>query len=132
VRDTIERKEFRVSKWVRLCGVGDGPADGQVCERQAEGVDICLANVGGELSALDNVCPHRRGPLGQGWVDGEMVVCPWHSWNFHARTGVAEFPEGERVKVFPVQISGEDVLVDIEGVGAEEPRTEHSVLGKEL
>jgi nitrite reductase (NADH) small subunit len=114
-----------VAQWVRLCGVKDVPAVGQVMEAQAEGVGICLANVGGELSALDNWCPHRRGPLGQGWVEGEMVVCPWHSWNFHARTGVAEFPENERVKVFPVQLAGEDVLVDIEGAGVEESSSEH-------
>ena len=114
-----------MAQWVRLCGVKDVPAVGEVIEAQAEGVGICLANVGGELSALDNLCPHRRGPLGQGWVEGEMVVCPWHSWNFHARTGVAEYPENERVKVFPVQVAGEDVLVDIEGVEVEESSSEH-------
>lgn len=121
-----------MAKWVRLCGVGDAPAAGQVCEAQAEGVDICLANVGGELSALDNWCPHRRGPLGQGWIEGEMVVCPWHSWNFHAKTGVAEFPENERIRVFPVRTVGGEVLVDIEGAGVEEPSSELLVRGEEL
>ena len=75
---------------------------------------VCLANVSGELSALDNVCPHRQGPLGQGWVEGEAVVCPWHSWAFNAKTGVAEYPEGERVGSFAVRVEGEDVLVEIE------------------
>ena len=122
-----------MAKWVRLCGVGDAPAIGEVSEHHGVGVDICLANVGGELSALDNWCPHRRGPLGQGWIEGEMVVCPWHSWNFHVKTGLAEFPENERVRVFPVHIAGGEVLVDIEGVvGAEEPRLEHYVRGEEL
>jgi nitrite reductase (NADH) small subunit len=123
---------FDVAKWVRLCGVGEAPALGQVTEAQAEGIGICLANVGGELSALDNWCPHRGGPLGQGWVEGQMVVCPWHSWNFHAKTGVAEYPENERVRVFPVRITGSEVLVDIEGSGVEEPKLEHSVLREEL
>jgi nitrite reductase (NADH) small subunit len=83
-------------------------------EAEVDGVGICLANVNGELSALDNVCPHRRGPLGQGWVEGDCVVCPWHSWTFHVKTGLAEYPAHERVDVFPVRIEGEDVLVDIE------------------
>ena len=82
-------------------------------EAEVQGVGVCLANVGGELSALDNVCPHRQGPLGQGWVEGEAVVCPWHSWAFNARTGVAEYPEGERVGSFAVRVEGEDVLVEI-------------------
>jgi len=98
-----------VAQWVRLCGVGEAPAEGQVMEAG----DVCLARVDGQLSALDNWCPHRRGPLGQGWIEGKAVVCPWHSWTFDLATGEAEFPVNERVKVFPVRIYGTDVLVDV-------------------
>ena len=87
---------------------------GRVAEAETEGVAVCLANVNGELSALDNVCPHRGGPLGQGWLEGDVVVCPWHSWSLHAKTGLAEYPEHERVEVFPLRVEGEDVLIDIE------------------
>ena len=55
-----------MAQWVRLCGLGEAPAAGKVMEAEAGGVEICLANVNGELSALDNVCPHRQGPLGAG------------------------------------------------------------------
>jgi nitrite reductase (NADH) small subunit len=103
-----------VARWVTLCRVKEAPEPGRVIEVEREGVAICLANVNGELSALDNWCPHRRGPLGQGWLEGESVVCPWHSWTFHAATGVAEYPLGEQVKVFPLSIQGDDVLVEFE------------------
>jgi nitrite reductase (NADH) small subunit len=83
-------------------------------EADVEGIGICVANVSGELSALDNWCPHRRGPLGQGWIEGEAVICPWHSWAFDAKTGVAVYPEGEKVSRFPLRVEGQDVLVDIE------------------
>jgi nitrite reductase (NADH) small subunit len=42
------------------------------------------------------------------------VVCPWHSWTFDVKTGLAEYPVHERVDVFPLRVEGEDVLVDIE------------------
>ena len=103
-----------MAQWVRLCGVNDAPAEGQVMEAEAEGIEICLANVNGELAALDNICPHRQGPLGQGWVEGSSVVCPWHSWTFHCKTGESEYPPNHRVDVIPVRIEGGDVLVDIE------------------
>ena len=67
----------------------------------------------GELCALDNWCPHRRGPLGQGWIEGNAVVCPWHSWAFDLKTGVAEYPEKERVTVFELKVEGDEVLVDV-------------------
>ena len=109
-----------MSKWLKLCNAEEAPLPGQVCEVELEGVAICLANVDEELLALDNWCPHRGGPLGQGWMEGECVVCPWHSWAFHARTGEAEFPAGERVAVFPVQRDGDDVLVRIDPAGTTE------------
>ena len=83
-------------------------------EAEARGVAVCLANVEGRLAALDNWCPHRRGPLGQGWVEGSAVVCPWHCWAFDAATGVAAPPEHASVAVFPVKIEGDDVLVELD------------------
>ena len=103
-----------MAQWVRLCGVQEAPASGQVREAEVNGVAICLANVDGELSALDNWCPHRRGPLGQGWIEGQAVICPWHSWAFDVKTGQAEHPVHERVDVFPLKVEGDDLLVDLE------------------
>ena len=112
-----------MAEWVRLCGLAETPAVGQVMEAEVGGMAVCVANVDGELSALDNVCPHRQGPLGQGWLEGRMVVCPWHSWMFHAKTGEAEFPVGERVRVFPLRVEGQDVLVEIQpGQGENQAR----------
>jgi nitrite reductase (NADH) small subunit len=102
-----------LAQWVRLCGVGEAPEPGEVMEGEAAGVAVCLANVDGRLAALDNLCPPRGGPLGGGWLEGEAVVCPWHSWAFSTTTGVAESPEQGKVAVFPVRIEGEDVLVDL-------------------
>jgi nitrite reductase (NADH) small subunit len=110
----MKTMEVIVAQWVRLCGVADAPKAGNVMEVEVDGIGVCLANVNGELSALDNICPHRQGPLGQGWIEGDAVVCPWHSWAFHVKTGQAVYPEKERVDVLPLRIEGEDVLVDIE------------------
>jgi len=82
-------------------------------EAEMNGVAVCLANVGGNLAAMDNWCPHRRGPLGQGWIEGKAVVCPWHAWAFDAETGVALPPERAKVDVFPVKIEDDAVWVDI-------------------
>ena len=102
-----------MAEWVRLCGADEAPKPGEVIEAEAAGVAVCLANVNGRLSALDNVCPHRQGPLGGGWLEGEAVVCPWHSWAFSTVTGEAEPPERARVAIFPVKIEGPDVLVNL-------------------
>jgi nitrite reductase (NADH) small subunit len=111
-----------LAKWVRLCAAGEAPQPGKVMEGEVEGVAVCLANVRGELSALDNRCPHRDGPLGQGWIEGDTVICPWHSWAFHVKTGLSEYPADEQVTVFPVRVDGNDVLVEM----TQEPGTRTS------
>jgi nitrite reductase (NADH) small subunit len=108
-----QSEESDVAQWVRLCGTQEVPAPGALMEAEAKGMMVCLANVDGKLSALDNVCPHRGGPLGGGWLEGNSVVCPWHAWAFNTDTGIAEAPEKGRVNVFPVKIEGEDVMVDL-------------------
>jgi nitrite reductase (NADH) small subunit len=74
---------------------------------------ICIANVDGEYSALDNVCPHRGGPLGQGMIEGSKIVCPWHGWAWDVKTGVAEQDSSMKVVVYPLKIEGGEVLVEI-------------------
>jgi len=74
---------------------------------------ICLANVGGELSAMDNVCLHRGGPLGQGIVTDGKIVCPWHGWQYDPRSGAATHDPAAKVKVYPVKIEGDDVLIEL-------------------
>jgi nitrite reductase (NADH) small subunit len=107
-------EENSLGEWVRLCGAAEAPKTGEVMEAETRGVPICLANVEGKLSALGNVCPHRQGPLGGGWIEEGKVLCPWHAWAFDVTTGVAAAPEKGRVDVYPVRVQGEDVLVEIE------------------
>lgn len=102
-----------MDEWIRLCSIRDAPEPAAVIEAEANGQSLCLANIGGVLHALDNICPHRQGPLGQGWVEGNTVLCPWHAWAFDVSTGEAEEPEKARVRVFPVTLGGDDVLVQL-------------------
>ena len=102
-----------MATWVRLCAVEAAPPVGEVQEIEAGAETLCLANVDGALHVLENWCPHRQGPLGQGWVEGQAVVCPWHAWAFDCRTGVVEAPEQGQVKVYPVRTEGNDVLVEL-------------------
>ena len=102
-----------MAEWVRLCAVEEAPAPGDVREAEAAGQVLCLANIEGHLCVLDNACPHRQGPLGQGWIEGQTVVCPWHAWAFDCRTGIAEPPERAQVRVYPVRSEQGEVFVDL-------------------
>lgn len=102
-----------MSEWIRLCAANEAPQPGEVVEVNAGSTPLCLANIDGQLHALDNVCPHRQGPLGQGWIEGHAVVCPWHAWAFDVTSGICDEPERAQVKVFPVLVQDGGISVDL-------------------
>ncbi len=101
-----------MAQWIRLCSAAQMPANGGVGEFDATGVAVCVANSNGLLAAVDNACPHRGGPLSEGWLEDGKIVCPWHAWGFDLKTGACP-EERSQVKVYPLQLQGEDVLIDI-------------------
>ena len=74
---------------------------------------ICVANVNGTISAMDNICLHRGGPLGQGMIENGKVVCPWHGWAWDPKTGQAEQDSKAKIAVYPLKIENGDVLIEI-------------------
>lgn len=61
----------------------------------------------GEWGAVSGVCNHAGGPLGEGTLDGDYIVCPWHFWKFHRATGEGE-PGYEEDKVPRHEVKVED------------------------
>jgi nitrite reductase (NADH) small subunit len=74
---------------------------------------ICIANVSGVYSAMDNVCLHRGGPLGQGMIEGRKIVCPWHGWAWNSKTGTTDQNSEMKISVYAIKIENGDVLVEI-------------------
>jgi multimeric flavodoxin WrbA/nitrite reductase/ring-hydroxylating ferredoxin subunit len=78
---------------------------------------IALSCRDGSFGAISNACNHVGGPLGQGKLDGEYVVCPWHYYKFHRVTGEGEPGyEADRVPRHDVKVEGGRVLVSAEAV----------------
>ncbi|MDP2274745.1 MAG: NAD(P)H-dependent oxidoreductase [Archangium sp.] len=68
----------------------------------------------GAFGAISGACNHAGGPLGEGSLEGDYVVCPWHYWKFHATTGLGEPGyEADRVPAYAVKVEGGRVLVDL-------------------
>jgi nitrite reductase (NADH) small subunit len=101
-----------MSELVKIGTKKDLPKPGDVKELTANGRPLCVANLNGVIHALDNECPHHGGPLGEGMLEGNKVVCPWHAWSFDVVTGKSA-EEDERVRVFPVTTQGDEVFVEI-------------------
>lgn len=84
---------------------------GSCREVEVGGRVIAIFNVGGTLHALDGICPHVGGPLGEGTLDGNVVTCPWHGWQFDVTTGANLRRPTTLQARFQIQIQGDDVFV---------------------
>ncbi len=65
----------------------------------------------GELHAIDNICPHQGAPLGEGYLDGHKVTCPWHAWEFDIRNGACTTVPQDRIKSYKIKLEGDDILI---------------------
>ncbi len=114
--------------WISIGHVGDLP-EGRVKTVTARTTSICLVHFDGQWTAMNNHCPHQRGPLGEGsietGVDGKCWIrCPWHGWDFDPLTGKP--PGGHEdtgQEMYPVDIRDGEIFVGI----APEPAHERTV-----
>jgi nitrite reductase (NADH) small subunit len=72
-----------------------------------------VCNLDGELFALSGTCPHAHGPIGQGMISGNFIVCPWHEYAFDCRTGANAYDPRLKLQTFAVKVDGDDILVDV-------------------
>lgn len=84
-----------------------------VREVMVGGQPYAICRTGGALYALDGVCPHRGGPLGEGQIRGGHVVCPYHLWEFDCRTGENDLDPARRANTFEVKVADGDIFVQV-------------------
>jgi nitrite reductase (NADH) small subunit len=99
---------------LKVARVADVPA-GQGLVVHANGRSLALFNVDGIFYAIDNTCLHRGGPLGEGDLDGRVIMCPWHGWRWDVTTGANVNNPAVKVACFPVSLDGGEVFVELPG-----------------
>jgi nitrite reductase (NADH) small subunit len=74
---------------------------------------VAIFNVGGTIYAMDGICPHKGGPLGEGFCEDGRVYCPMHGWQFDVKTGACiDFPE-KPAKTYAARIVGDTIEVEL-------------------
>jgi nitrite reductase/ring-hydroxylating ferredoxin subunit len=100
-----------MSSFVAACPAGDvAPGTGKTVT--VAGKELAVFNVDGAFHVIDNECPHRGGPLGEGELEGCLLTCPWHAWQFDLRTGES-VTDDSRVTVYPCKVEGGQLLVEV-------------------
>ena len=78
---------------------------------EVDGKEIAVFNIDGNFFAIDEMCPHRGGPLSEGSVEDGVVTCPWHGWEFNVKDGTTPVNPSAKLNCYQVKIEGDDILV---------------------
>jgi nitrite reductase/ring-hydroxylating ferredoxin subunit len=99
--------------FVKVIQAGD-LSPGQAKRVDIAGRSLAIFNLDGRYHAIDDACNHRGGPLSEGQVEGDGVVCPWHGAKFSISTGELLGPPGRGpVRSYPTRVNGQDVEVEL-------------------
>jgi nitrite reductase (NADH) small subunit len=102
------------SQWIRITALQNIPLrEGRaVC---VAGRQIAIFNLGDRVLAVDGRCPHKGGPLAEGIVTGNTVVCPLHAWKISLETGSVTKPEAQPdcVATYRTRIESGVVVIEV-------------------
>jgi nitrite reductase/ring-hydroxylating ferredoxin subunit len=101
-----------MGQFVKLASLDDLPS-GSAREVEHDGRIFALFHIDGRVWAIDGICPHQGGPLAEGVVEGSIVTCPWHGWQFDIQTGQSTLGKGLRQATFPTKVEDGQVLVEV-------------------
>ena len=73
--------------------------------------ELTLARIGDEFYATQGHCLHLQGPLCEGRLEGTVLSCPWHGWQYDVRSGENEFDRAIVLETYPVKVEDGEVRV---------------------
>lgn len=115
------------NEWISL-GKAEQFKAKELQQVMVEGKKVALSYINGMFAAVSGYCSHVGGPLGEGRLKGEYIVCPWHNWTYHCQTGKGEPGyEEDSIPVYSLKEEGGELLIDMGSATARKkmPHPEH-------
>ena len=99
-----------MAEFIKVAKTSDlAPGEKMLVEYEDE--DVGLFNIDGQVYAISDICTHDGGPLVEGKLKGEEVICPRHGARFNVKTGAQTMPAFAPVPLYDVRIEGDDILI---------------------
>lgn len=96
--------------WLKVLSPGE-LEEGGVRSVACAGRALCLVKTGGKFAALDDACPHQGAPLGDGWIEDGLLICPRHAWAFDPFRGALWASDVQEIETYQVQERDDGIYV---------------------
>lgn len=99
-----------MTDFVKVARTSDlAPGEKMLVEYDDE--DVGLFNIDGTFYAISDVCTHDGGPLVEGTLEGDQIICPRHGARFNVKTGQQTMPAFAPVPLYEVKVEGDDIFI---------------------
>jgi len=101
-----------MSNWIDIAALSEIPKRGARVVKTRLGCVAVFRTEDDRVFAIDDTCPHKKGPLSEGIVHGASVTCPLHNWVFDLETGMAQGEDEGQVATFDAKVTDGRVLLE--------------------
>lgn len=101
-----------MSNWIDIAALEDVPRRGARVVKTKHGCVAIFRTIDDKVFAIDDACPHKKGPLSEGIVHGTHVTCPLHNWVIDLESGLAQGSDKGRVATYQISVSAGRILLD--------------------
>lgn len=101
-----------MSNWIDIAALNDIPSRGARVVKTRLGCVAVFRTIDDQVFAIDDACPHKKGPLSEGIVHGNAVTCPLHNWVIDLETGMAQGADSGSVNTYEIKVENDRILLD--------------------
>ncbi len=101
-----------MNTWIDIAALNDVPPRGARVIKTRLGCVAIFRTIDDKVFAIDDSCPHKKGPLSEGIVHGNAVTCPLHNWVIDLETGMAQGADEGRVNTYEIKVEDGRILLD--------------------
>jgi len=98
--------------WIDIAALDDIPRRGARVVKTGLGCVAIFRTGDDKVFAIDDACPHKKGPLSEGIVHGNAVTCPLHNWVIDLETGMAQGADEGAVNTYEIRVENDRILLD--------------------
>jgi len=99
--------------WIEVCALDEIPVSQARSVNTGENIIAIFRLTDDRVKAIENRCPHKQGPLAEGMVSGDDILCPLHNWRIHLDDGKVAAPDRGCVKTYPVKVENGQIFLSL-------------------
>jgi len=101
------------NNWIEVCALDAIPPSQARTVKAGENIIAVFRLTDDRVKAVENRCPHKQGPLAEGIISGDDILCPLHNWRIHLEDGQVAAPDEGCVKTYPVKVENGQVFLSL-------------------